>query len=47
MNLEPLLATLGSGLVLHEIITPLQAAGAAVMLAALVVFQKRRGEMLK
>ncbi|HTP92639.1 MAG TPA: DMT family transporter [Xanthobacteraceae bacterium] len=42
MNLEPLLATLLSAVLLGEVITPLQALGAAVMLAALVVFQLRR-----
>jgi drug/metabolite transporter (DMT)-like permease len=42
MNLEPLLATIGSGIFLGEIITPLQALGGAVMIAALVAFQMRR-----
>jgi drug/metabolite transporter (DMT)-like permease len=42
MNLEPMVATLGSALVLGEVITPVQTAGAAVMIAALVVFQIRR-----
>jgi drug/metabolite transporter (DMT)-like permease len=42
MNLEPLLAAIGSALFLGEIITPLQALGGAVMLAALVAFQLRR-----
>jgi probable blue pigment (indigoidine) exporter len=42
MNLEPLLATIGSGIVLGEVITPLQALGGAVMIAALVAFQLRR-----
>jgi probable blue pigment (indigoidine) exporter len=42
MNLEPLLVTIGSALVLHELITPLQALGGAVMIAALVAFQLRR-----
>ena len=42
MNLEPLLATVGSALFLGEVITPLQALGGAVMFAALVVFQLRR-----
>ena len=42
MNLEPLLATLGSGIFLGEVITPLQALGGAVMIAALVAFQLRR-----
>ena len=39
MNLEPLTATILSALVLGEIITPLQAAGSGIMLAALVAFQ--------
>src|SRR5262245_40398207 len=42
MNLEPLLATIGSGIVLGEVITPLQALGGAVMIGALVAFQMRR-----
>ncbi len=42
MNLEPLLATVGSALFLGEVITPLQALGGAVMIAALVTFQWRR-----
>jgi drug/metabolite transporter (DMT)-like permease len=42
MNLEPLLATVGSGLFLGEVITPLQAVGGAVMIVALVAFQLRR-----
>ncbi len=42
MNLEPLLTTIGSAIVLGEIITPLQALGGAVMIAALVAFQMRR-----
>jgi drug/metabolite transporter (DMT)-like permease len=42
MNLEPLIATVGSAVVLGEVITPLQAAGGAVMIGALVVFQGRR-----
>jgi drug/metabolite transporter (DMT)-like permease len=42
MNLEPLLATVGSAIFLGEVITPLQAIGAAVMIASLVVFQLRR-----
>ena len=42
MNLEPLLATVGAGLFLGEVITPLQALGGAVMIAALVAFQLRR-----
>ena len=39
MHLEPLTATILSALVLGEVITLVQAAGAAVMLAALVAFQ--------
>lgn len=42
MNLEPLLATLGSTVLLGEVITPLQALGGAVMIGALMVFQLRR-----
>jgi len=42
MNLEPLLTTIGSALVLGEVVTPLQAFGGAVMIAALVAFQLRR-----
>jgi drug/metabolite transporter (DMT)-like permease len=42
MNLEPLLATLGSAVVLGEGLAPLQAVGGAVMIAALVAFQVRR-----
>lgn len=42
MNLEPLLATIGSALFLDELITPLQALGGATMIAALVAFQLRR-----
>jgi drug/metabolite transporter (DMT)-like permease len=42
MNLEPLLATVLSAPLLGEIITPLQALGGAIMLAALVAFQLRR-----
>jgi drug/metabolite transporter (DMT)-like permease len=42
MNLEPLLATIGSAFVLNEVITPVQAIGGAVMIAALVAFQLRR-----
>jgi drug/metabolite transporter (DMT)-like permease len=42
MNLEPLLATLLAAPLLGEVITPLQALGGAVMLAALVAFQLRR-----
>ena len=42
MNLEPLLATIGSALLLDEVITPLQALGGAVMIGALVAFQLRK-----
>ena len=42
MNLEPLLATLISAPLLGEVITPLQAAGGAIMLGALVAFQLSR-----
>jgi drug/metabolite transporter (DMT)-like permease len=42
MNLEPLLATILSALFLGEVITPIQALGGAIMLAALVAFQLRR-----
>jgi drug/metabolite transporter (DMT)-like permease len=39
MNLEPLLATILSALLLGEVITPVQGLGSAIMLAALVAFQ--------
>jgi probable blue pigment (indigoidine) exporter len=42
MNLEPLLATIGSVVLLGETIAPLQALGGAVMIGALVLFQLRR-----
>jgi drug/metabolite transporter (DMT)-like permease len=42
MNLEPLLATIGSAIFLSEVITPLQALGGTVMIAALIAFQMRR-----
>lgn len=42
MNLEPLLTTIGSAVVLDEVITPVQALGGAVMLGALLAFQLRR-----
>jgi probable blue pigment (indigoidine) exporter len=42
MNLEPLLTAIGSALFLGEVLTPLQALGGGVMLAALVMFQLRR-----
>ena len=41
MNLEPLLAAAGSAIALGDIITPVQALGGAIMLAALVAFQLR------
>lgn len=42
MNLEPLLATILAAPLLSEVVTPLQALGGAIMLAALVAFQIRR-----
>ena len=42
MNLEPLLSSVGSAIALGDVITPLQALGGAIMLAALVAFQLRR-----
>jgi drug/metabolite transporter (DMT)-like permease len=42
MNLEPLLTAIGSALFLGEVLTPLQALGGGIMLAALVMFQLRR-----
>ena len=42
MNLEPLIAMVGSALVLGDVITPLQALGSGIMLAALVAFQLLR-----
>ena len=42
MHLEPLLTMVASALFLREVVTPLQALGGAVMLAALVAFQLRR-----
>ncbi len=42
MNLEPLLATVLSAPLLGEVFTPVQAAGGAIMLGALVAFQLRR-----
>jgi drug/metabolite transporter (DMT)-like permease len=39
MNLEPLIAMILSALILGELITPLQAAGSGIMLAALIAFQ--------
>ncbi len=42
MNLEPLLVTILSAPLLGEVITPIQALGGAIMLAAIVAFQLRR-----
>jgi probable blue pigment (indigoidine) exporter len=42
MNLEPPLTTLGSALLLGEVIAPWQAVGGAIMIGALVAFQLRR-----
>jgi probable blue pigment (indigoidine) exporter len=42
MNLEPLLTAIGSALFLAQVLTPLQALGGGVMLAALVMFQLRK-----
>jgi drug/metabolite transporter (DMT)-like permease len=42
MHLEPLTATILSGLVLGEVITPVQAVGVAIMLAGLIAFQTWR-----
>ncbi len=42
MNLEPLLASIGSATFLGELITPVQALGGAVMIVALTLFQLRR-----
>jgi drug/metabolite transporter (DMT)-like permease len=39
LNLEPLIAMILSALILGDIITPLQAAGSGIMLAALIAFQ--------
>ncbi|MGO9047901.1 MAG: DMT family transporter [Xanthobacteraceae bacterium] len=39
MNLEPLIAMVGSALVLGDLITPMQALGSGIMLAALMAFQ--------
>jgi probable blue pigment (indigoidine) exporter len=39
MNLEPLMATILSAILLGEVLTPLQGLGAAIMLAAIVAFQ--------
>jgi drug/metabolite transporter (DMT)-like permease len=43
MNLEPVVTTLLSIVVLGEVLTPVQFAGGAIMLAALCAFQVRRG----
>ena len=42
MNLEPLLAAIGSAVLLGDVIAPVQALGGAIMLAALVAFQLRQ-----
>jgi drug/metabolite transporter (DMT)-like permease len=42
MNLEPFLVMILSAPILGEVITPLQALGGAIMLAAIVAFQLRR-----
>ena len=42
MYLEPLLSTVLSAPLLGDVITPLQALGGAVMLAALISFQLRK-----
>lgn len=42
MNLEPLMSTLGSVVLLGEVMQPAQALGGALMIAALCVFQMRR-----
>ncbi len=42
MNLEPLVSTLGSIALLGEVLTPVQAAGGALMMVALCAFQLRR-----
>ncbi len=39
MNLEPLLTTTASILLLHETMSPAQAAGAGLMIASLIAFQ--------
>lgn len=43
MNLEPVVSTLLSIVVLGEVLTPVQFAGGAIMLVALCAFQVRRG----
>lgn len=42
MNLEPLVSTLASMALLGEVLTPVQAIGGVLMLAALFAFQIRR-----
>jgi drug/metabolite transporter (DMT)-like permease len=42
MNLEPLVSTIGSTLLLNETLTPIQAIGGALMLLAVSAFQLRR-----
>jgi drug/metabolite transporter (DMT)-like permease len=42
MNLEPVVSTLLSIVVLGEVLTPVQFAGGAIMLLALCAFQLRR-----
>jgi drug/metabolite transporter (DMT)-like permease len=42
MHLEPLTATILSGLVLGQVITPVQALGVIIMLAGLIAFQLSR-----
>jgi drug/metabolite transporter (DMT)-like permease len=42
MNLEPLVSTLASMALLGEVLTPVQAVGGVLMLAALFAFQTRR-----
>jgi drug/metabolite transporter (DMT)-like permease len=43
MNLEPVVSTLLSIVVLHEVLAPLQFLGGAIMVLALCAFQVRRG----
>jgi probable blue pigment (indigoidine) exporter len=42
MNLEPFVSTIGSIVLLGEVLTPMQATGGAIMLVALCAFQLRR-----
>jgi probable blue pigment (indigoidine) exporter len=42
MNLEPLVSTIGSIVLLGEVLTPMQSVGGAIMLVALCAFQLRR-----